>query len=140
VIRKILVANDGSDGARIAVEHAVELAAYCRAELHCLSVEEALPHYAATIDEVEAAKERRDQYYGRVIAEAEAIAAAHNVDIETHVLPGHEVETIVNFCREGSFDLLVLGFMGHSRIFERIWGSTSQSLTRLAPCSVLVAK
>ena len=101
MIRKILVANDGSDGARIAVEHAVELAAYCRAELHCLSVEEALPHYAATID---------------------------------------EVETIVNFCRGGEFDLLVIGFMGHSRIFERIWGSTSQTLTRLAPCSVLVAK
>ena len=33
-----------------------------------------------------------------------------------------------------------LGFMGHSRIFERVWGSTSQNLTRLAPCSVLVAK
>jgi len=33
-----------------------------------------------------------------------------------------------------------VGFMGHSRIYERIWGSTSQSLTRLSPCSVLVAK
>jgi len=50
------------------------------------------------------------------------------------------VETIVRFCQEGGFDLLVVGFMGHSRIFERIWGSTSQNLTRLAPCSVLVAK
>jgi nucleotide-binding universal stress UspA family protein len=56
------------------------------------------------------------------------------------VLPGHEVETIINFCRDGNFDLLVIGFMGHSRIFERIWGSTSQTLTRLSPCSVLVAK
>jgi nucleotide-binding universal stress UspA family protein len=60
------------------------------------------------------------------------------------------------FCREHSWqlqrrgdplsiailwrDLLVVGFMGHSRIFERVWGSTSQTLTRLAPCSVLVAK
>jgi nucleotide-binding universal stress UspA family protein len=55
-------------------------------------------------------------------------------------MPGHEVETIIDFCREGGFDLLVVGFMGHSRIYERIWGSTSQTLTRLAPCSVLVAK
>jgi len=56
------------------------------------------------------------------------------------VLVGHEVETIINFCKEGDYDLLVIGFMGHSRIFERVWGSTSQNLTRLAPCSVLVVK
>lgn len=140
MIKKILVANDGSEGARLAVETAVELAACCGAELHCISVEEDLPHYAATIDEVEAARERRDHYFDRITAETEAIAAAHGVEVETHVLPGHEVETIVTFCREGRFDLLVLGFMGHSRIFTRIWGSTSQTLTRLAPCSVLVAK
>ena len=46
----------------------------------------------------------------------------------------------IRFCQEGGFDLLVIGFMGHSRIFERVWGSTSQTLTRLAPCSVLVVK
>ncbi|MGD0112697.1 MAG: universal stress protein [Armatimonadota bacterium] len=68
------------------------------------------------------------------------IAPEHKVEIETHVFPGHDVETIVNFCREGGFDLLVVGFMGHSRIYERIWGSTSQTLTRLSSCSVLVVK
>jgi nucleotide-binding universal stress UspA family protein len=75
-----------------------------------------------------------------VNAAAEMIAPEHKVEIETHVFPGHDVETIVNFCREGGFDLLVVGFMGHSRIYERIWGSTSQTLTRLSPCSVLVVK
>jgi nucleotide-binding universal stress UspA family protein len=55
-------------------------------------------------------------------------------------MPGHEVETTVTFAREHGFDLLVIGFMGHSRIYERIWGGTSQNLTRLAPCSVLVIK
>jgi nucleotide-binding universal stress UspA family protein len=140
VIKKILVANDGSEGARIAVETAVELAVCCGAELHSISVEEGLPHYAATIDEVDAVKERENHFFEGVSAEAEAIAAAHNVDLATHVMPGHEVEAIITFCREGGFDLLVLGFMGHSRIFERVWGSTSQTLTRLAPCSVLVVK
>ncbi len=47
---------------------------------------------------------------------------------------------LLPFCQEGGFDLLVIGFMGHSRIFEWVWGSTSQTLTRLAPCSVLVGK
>lgn len=56
------------------------------------------------------------------------------------MVAGHEVESIATFCKEGGFDLLVIGFMGHSRIFERIWGSTSQTVTRVAPCSVLVVK
>ena len=53
---------------------------------------------------------------------------------------GHEVETIVTTAREGKFDLLVIGHHGHSRIFERTMGSTAQSIVRLAPCPVLVAK
>jgi nucleotide-binding universal stress UspA family protein len=50
------------------------------------------------------------------------------------------VATIVQFAKDRGFDLLVIGFMGHSRVFERIWGGTSQNLTRLAPCPVLVIK
>ena len=140
MFRKILIANDGSAGARRALEVAADVAACYGAELHSISVEEDLPKYAATIDEVDAAKEQRNHYFEQVNAAAHLIAAKHNVSLETHVLAGHEVETIITFCKEGGFDLLVLGFMGHSRIYERIWGSTSQTLTRLSPCSVLVVK
>ncbi len=140
MFRKILVADDGSEGARLALVLAADIAARYGAELHSLTVEEELPRYAATVDEVEASRERREEYFAKIRAEAELVASACGVKIETHVQAGHEVETTVTFCREGGFDLLVLGFMGHSRIFERVWGSTSQTLTRLAPCSVLVAK
>jgi nucleotide-binding universal stress UspA family protein len=140
MFKKILVANDGSAGARKAVELAADIAAQYGAELHSVSVEEDLPRYAATIDEVDAVKEQKNHFFEEVGKEAEMVAALHGTTIESHVLAGHEVETIITFCREGEFDLLVIGFMGHSRIFERVWGSTSQTLTRLAPCSVLVAK
>jgi len=140
VFRKILVANDGSAGARRAGELAADLAARYGAELHSLSVEEDLPKYAATMDEVDAVKEQKNHYFEQVNRDAEMIAAARGADLQAHVVPGHEVETIIDFCREGGFDLLVVGFMGHSRIYERIWGSTSQNLTRLSPCSVLIAK
>jgi nucleotide-binding universal stress UspA family protein len=140
MFRKILVANDGSAGARRALEAAADVAACYGAELHSISVEEDLPKYAATIDEVDAVKEQRNHYFEQVNAAAHMIVAEHNASLETHVLAGHEVETIITFCKEGGFDLLVVGFMGHSRIYERIWGSTSQTLTRLGPCSVLVVK
>ena len=50
------------------------------------------------------------------------------------------VERILALAREGRFDLLMLGSHGHSRIFQRIAGSTALSLARLAPCSILITR
>jgi len=48
--------------------------------------------------------------------------------------------TIVALINEEHFELLVVGFMGHTRLYEQIIGSTSERLVRLAPCAVLVVK
>ena len=140
MFRKILVAIDGSEGATKALRAAIEMAKHCEAELHSISIEEHLPHYAATVGEVVEAKQEAADYFRRVVKAAEESAIASGVHLQTHVMPGHEVEAIVQFAKDHGHDLLIIGFMGHSRIFERIWGGTSQNLTRLAPCSVLVIK
>jgi nucleotide-binding universal stress UspA family protein len=140
MFRKIVVANDGSASARKAVAAAVALAVAHGAQLHSISVEEDLPRYAGTIGEVEEVKLQRNGYFREVNAEAQQLAQERGVELHCEVRAGHEVETIVKYCEEGGFDLLVIGFMGHSALFGRIWGSTSQNLTRLAPCSVLVVK
>jgi nucleotide-binding universal stress UspA family protein len=46
----------------------------------------------------------------------------------------------VDFVKERKYDLLVIGFMGHSALYDRVMGGTCQNLVRLAPCSVLVVK
>jgi nucleotide-binding universal stress UspA family protein len=140
MFNKILVANDGSEGAKRALQVAVDIAKRFQADLHQLSVEEHLPHYAATVGEVVEAKQEAAQYFRKVISEAELLARAEGIRMISHVLPGHEVETIVTFAKDHAFDMLVIGFMGHSKIFGRIWGSTSQNLTKLSPCTVLVVK
>ncbi len=140
MFKRILVAYDGSDGARAALKRGIELAKALGAELSSISVEEHLPHYAASISEVKAAKEQIDEYFRGLTKHARDQAALAGVELETIVKQGHEVETIVTLAREGKFDLLVIGHHGHSRIFERTMGSTAQSIVRLAPCPVLVAK
>lgn len=140
MFRKILVGNDGSEGAKKALQAAIDLAKRYDAELHAICIEEHLPHYAATIGEVVEAKQEATDYFRQVTRDAELVAEAHGIRLTSHVVPGHVVETIVQFVKDRSFDLLVIGFMGHSRIFDHIWGGTSQNLTRLAPCSVLVVK
>lgn len=140
MFRKILVANDGSEGAQKALQVAIDLAKRFEAELHEISVEEHLPHYAATVGEVVEAKQEAADFFRRVTTEAEQAALARGMRLTSHVMPGHEVETVVTFAKDHGFDLLVIGFMGHSKIFGRIWGSTSQNLTKLSPCTVLVVK
>ena len=72
--------------------------------------------------------------------QAKDMAKQAGIDLHCHVFTGHEVKTIVEFVKETGFDLLVVGFMGHSALYDRVMGSTCQGLVRLAPCAVLVVK
>jgi nucleotide-binding universal stress UspA family protein len=140
MFRKILVANDGSEGAKKALKVAIDLARKYDAELHSISVEEGVPHYAATIGEVDEFKKEANEYFEKINDEAIETARKEGIELHANVQAGHEVETIVNYAKQGSFDLLVIGFMGHSKIFGRVWGSTSQNITKLSPCTVTVVK
>lgn len=140
MFRKILVGNDGSDGAKKALQTALTLATRDGAELHEISVEEHLPRYGALMGEVVEAKQEAREFFHRVTQEAEEAAATQGLRLTSHVVPGHPVEAVTKFAQDGGFDLLVIGFTGHSNIFGRIWGGTSQNLVRLSPCTVLVVK
>lgn len=140
MFKKILIANDGSEGAGKALRVAIELAKKYGSELHSISVEEGIPHYAATIGEVEEVRKEANEFFGKINDEAKKEAKKEGIELHTKVQAGHEVETIVQYAKEGKFDLLIIGFMGHSKIFGRVWGSTSQNITKLAPCTVIVVK
>lgn len=140
MFKKILVANDGSEGAKKALKVAINLAKQYNAELHSISVEEGVPHYAATIGEVEEFRKEANEFFKKINEEAAEEAKKGGIELHIKVQAGHEVETIVNYAKEGNFDLLVIGFMGHSKIFGRVWGSTSQNITKLSPCTVIVVK
>jgi nucleotide-binding universal stress UspA family protein len=138
--KKILVANDGSEHAKKALAKGIGLAACFHAELHMICVEEHLPHYAATVGEVLEQKAEEDSYFGKLVQEAEEQASAQGVVLKSVITPGHEVETTVKYVESLGIDLLIIGFMGHSRVLGRIMGGSASNLTRLAPCSVLVVK
>lgn len=85
MFRKILVAYDGSEGARAALRVGIGLAKNLGAELRSISVEEHLPHYAATIGEVQDAKERVDEYFRVLTKDARDQAALAGVELQTTI-------------------------------------------------------
>lgn len=137
--KKILVANDGSKGALAAFAAAVDLARRLEAELHMISVEE-LPRFATTIDETIEEKKEADHLYSRVIEKAHRQAKAQQVRVKAHVVAGHPVPAILDFVAREGCDLLMVGYMGHSALYNRLIGSTTDRLVEPAPCAVLVVK
>lgn len=138
-MNKILVGLDGSPNSFKALEEALLLARLKQAELHTISVEQ-LPHFSETVSEVEEEKESEKSRYDDIILKAKEMAEAENIPLETHIVAGHEVKSVIEFVKKNKIDLLVVGFLGRSAIYEWAMGSTSHSLVRLSPCSVLVVK
>ena len=140
MIEQILIAHDGSDSARKAFDFAVELTARVGAHLRMICVEEEIPRHAEVIDELREEQDRADSYFGQLEERCQARAALRSVDLETVIRPGHAVKVIGDFVRENAIELLVIGFTGHSRIYEHIWGGTAHNLTSTVRCNVLVVK
>ncbi len=139
MFNKILIANDGSEGAARALSAAIKIAKVHDAELHMISVEE-LPAFPASIDEVIEEKDEANHIYDAVSRRAVAKAQAEGCKLKIHVVAGHPVSTIAAFIEREGFDLLVVGYMGHSALYNRLIGSTTERLVEHAPSAVLVIK
>jgi nucleotide-binding universal stress UspA family protein len=60
--------------------------------------------------------------------------------VTEHLLPGHADEVILETVRTQDADLLVMGAYGHTRIRERIIGSTTTTLMRESTVPLLVIR
>ncbi len=139
MFKRIVVANDGSPGGFRALAMACDVAKRHDASLHMISVE-VLPNMPASIDEVIEAKTDENHKFHDVLGQARAIAKKKGVKLDAEVVAGHAVAAVVAYVKAKKADLLIVGFMGHSALYERIIGGTADRLVRLAPCPVLVVK
>jgi len=134
------VGIDGSQQARKAFVHALELSQCFGASLHAVAV-----IYGPDIEMAE--PEEREQlihhYRQRFDSEFEQLheqARGADLEVEFHVLEGHPVESLLEFSWQGDFDHIVVG---HRRkgMFERLlMGSVARQVVDLARCSVTVVR
>lgn len=137
---KILVAYDGSEGSKDALEKSVHLAQKCASQVTALWVRGSLPHYPETIDEVEEEKEAADIFTQKIVNELLAFSKKHGVTIQADSRSGHPAKTIVDYAKENHFDLIVLGHRGHSGLWGSFLGHTTDKVSENAHCSVLIVR
>jgi len=140
MFKKILLAYDGSEGANTALEVGINLAKIHAAELWALAVQEKLPRFSGTIDEVKEEKQFADEQYGRLLEAAKAKAKEAGIELQTLMKPGHPAQTIVAVAKEGKFDLVLVGHTGLSGVWAAFLGTTAEKVSRHAPCSVLIVR
>ena len=140
MFRKILLAYDGSEGANRALEVGIGLAKTHGAELWALAVQEKLPRFSGTIDEVQEEKQFANEHYGKLLEAAKVKAQEAGIELKTLMKPGHPAQTIVALVKEGKFDLVLVGHTGLSGVWAAFLGTTAERVSRHAPCSVLIVR
>jgi nucleotide-binding universal stress UspA family protein len=138
-MKRIVIAYDGSDGSREALEQGVELARTAGAVATLVYVRHAPlsivgdPFYDRALS--------RELRRGRdVLDEARAYAADAGVAAESELLEGRPAEQILELARLRGADLVVVGSRGRSAVAEAVLGSVSQAVVHGADRPVLVAR
>lgn len=140
MFKKILLAYDGSEGANKALNAGINLTKIYQAELWALAVQERLPRFSGTIDEVQEEKEFANQHYGKLLEVASARAREAGVELKTLMRPGHPAQTVIQVAKEGKFDLILVGHSGLSGVWAAFLGTTAEKVSRHAPCSILIVR
>jgi nucleotide-binding universal stress UspA family protein len=120
-------------GPRKALDAAVSVARRDSAELIGLAIEAHLPHYGATVGEVEEERRFEEQACAQLLEEASSYAAERGEAIQADIRAGHPAQ-------DQGADLIVIGHSGHSGVWGRFLGGTAEKVSRHAACSVLIVR
>lgn len=132
-VEKILVATDGSDAAKRAVELAVDMAYRFDAALIALVVKPPRPGYPVEVEGL-------DRPYREGLEYAEHVASEHNVPFERLQETGDPAEEIVKASEEVEADLVVVGGTSKKGISRLMLGSVAEKVVKESKVPVTVAK
>jgi nucleotide-binding universal stress UspA family protein len=143
IYRKIMVAADGSESAKKAVDTAIEIAKLSEAKLYAVHVV-SLGFYLIThsIDPVWK-KEIEEQLLKEgkeATAYVESAGRAANIEVESVILRGNPAEEILGFEDRNEIDLVVIGTHGMTGISRFLLGSVAENVVRHAKKAVLVVR
>jgi nucleotide-binding universal stress UspA family protein len=140
-MKKILIATDGSDEAREAVDFGLELA-----DEHAAQV--VLVHVAPAVDVLPtsgfgmtgAVPHELTEYDWSPLTAARALAEERGIDVRTQMLRGETADEIVAYADTIDADLIVVGSRGHGALASVLLGSVSRGVLREARRPVLIVR
>ena len=142
VLRKILIATDGSKAAKKAVDFGVQIAGLSGAKVYAVYVIDTTPYYSIPLDKVWSKEvyEQLETMGNEITSDVEKAAKAAGLEAESLVLKGDPAERIIKFAEEQSVDMIVVGSHGIGEFERLVIGSVSEKVVRHAKVPVLVVR
>jgi nucleotide-binding universal stress UspA family protein len=154
IFKKIMVATDGSELTKKAVDSAIEITKLNEAKLYAVHVV-APGDFAITQNEPKASitqNEPRDAEWKKEIKEhlttqgkeatayVENVGKTANIEVESVILEGNPADEIVDFAEKNEIDLIVMGTLGKTGIKRFLLGSVAENVVRHSKKAVLVVR
>ncbi|MGZ6728286.1 MAG: universal stress protein [Gaiellaceae bacterium] len=137
--KQLIVATDGSPGAREALDTGLALARESGATVTLTYVRHKPlpvlgdPYYQRSLSQ-ELLRARA------VLADAASVAAEQGIEADTEVLEGDPARGVLDLARARNADLIVVGSRGRGMVTGALLGSVSSSIVHDADRPVLVVK
>jgi nucleotide-binding universal stress UspA family protein len=139
VYQRIVLAFDGSESARRALDVALHLARADKVKLTLIFVAE-MPRYPGAPSETKEEQDRADVIFQELRGAVMETAREYGVEVTAEKRVGHPAQALVHYVRDAGVQLLVMGHTGHSKLWGTFMGTTADKVVRHAPCSVLVVR
>jgi nucleotide-binding universal stress UspA family protein len=141
LIKKILIATDGSEYTKSAVDYGIDLAKNIEAKLYIIYVIDtaafaSIPMDAAWESMYELLKQEGDEATKYVAERAEN----EGLSTERQIIEGHPAEEIIKFAEKDSINLIVMGTLGKSGLDRFLLGSVAEKVVRNSKIPVLVVR
>lgn len=139
MFKRILLAADGSTHSLRAAEKAIELAKYNQDSfievLYVVDRNTSKSDVLQYTDTIQMEKKRKEK-----VAFIEKIAQKNRVRYEIKILRGEPGPTIVQYCNENPFDIVIIGSRGLNTMQEMVLGSVSHKVAKRVHCPVMIVK
>jgi nucleotide-binding universal stress UspA family protein len=144
--KRIVVGTDGSAGANMAVDAAVQLARLMGASLHIVNAHKttsahqfaAAPEVGLPLDAIAASNEAIRAEALRVCEDAAQRATGAGVSAETYCLAGDPADALLKIAADADCDLLVVGNRGMSGMRRFVLGSVPNKLSHQCGTNLLI--
>jgi nucleotide-binding universal stress UspA family protein len=143
-IRRILLAEDGSDSAATAANAIRLWPILHEGSVHVLSVADTDRGWGTWLRAIggenllDAGSARSREEYGALAGRTAARLRAAGLRADSEVQDGNPAHRLVEAAVNWDADLIVLGTHGHTRLERLVVGSVARAVLHHAPCSVLV--
>lgn len=145
MLKKILLASDGSEYSLRAAKVALELAIKNQSQVEILVVAPRLP-IMATFDQPIPPLSDEDQLFEvnqvsqQIIADTAAVFEEQHVPYQSKLLMGNPAEVIIKEAEDEGSNLIIIGTRGQSGVSRFLLGSVSSKVLSHAHCSVLIVR